>query len=139
VLPDALRPRVAAAPVARLAMIDGAGLPTAVPICFAVDGDTLYSAVDDKPKRTQRLARLANVAAHPNVTVLVDHYDEDWTALWWARARGVGREVADAAEREQAVDLLRAKYVQYATHALSGPVLAVDVRAWTSWTATRPG
>ena len=135
---DEARRRFGAARVARLATIDGKGRPTVVPMCFVVDGDTIYSAVDDKPKTTTRLARLDNVAGHPAVAVLADHYGDDWTALWWVRAQGTGREVAAAGERERAVALLRAKYPQYEQHALDGPVLAVDVSSWRGWSATPP-
>jgi PPOX class probable F420-dependent enzyme len=132
------RRRFEASTVARLATVDASGHPTVVPICFAVEGDTVYSAVDDKPKTTTRLARLDNVGIHPDAAVLVDHYGEDWSTLWWVRARGTGREVADATERERAVELLRAKYRQYADHALDGPVLAIDVSSWRGWSATPP-
>lgn len=132
------RRRFETSTVARLATVDASGRPTLVPICFVVDGDTVYSAVDDKPKTTTRLARLDNVGAHPDVAVLVDHYADDWTSLWWVRARGTGREVGDDAERRRAADLLRAKYAQYAEHALDGPVLAIDVSSWRGWSATPP-
>jgi PPOX class probable F420-dependent enzyme len=132
------RRHFATSTVARLATVDASGRPTLVPICFAVDGDTVYSAVDDKPKTTTRLARLDNVGAHPDVALLVDHYADDWTTLWWVRARGTGREVGQADERQRAVALLRAKYPQYADHALGGPVLAVDVSSWRGWSATPP-
>jgi PPOX class probable F420-dependent enzyme len=132
------RRRFALAAVARLATVDADGRPAVVPICFVIDGDTLYSAVDDKPKTTARLARLDNVAQQPDVAVLTDHYDDDWAALWWVRARGAGREVGEGDERDRAVALLRAKYPQYAQHALDGPVLAVDVSSWRGWSATPP-
>ena len=127
-----------AASVARLATVDAAGRPTIVPICFVVDGDTVYSAVDDKPKTTQRLARLGNVALHPHVALLADHYDEDWATLWWVRADGKGRELAPGDERDRAVAHLRSKYPQYEQHILDGPVLAVDVSSWRGWSATPP-
>ena len=79
----------AAARVARLATVTPDGSPHVVPIVFAVDGDTIYTAVDGKPKRSRQLQRLANIAAHPRVTVLADRYDEDWSQLWWVRADGV--------------------------------------------------
>ena len=132
------RRRFATSTVARLATVDASGRPMLVPICFALDGEVIYSAVDDKPKTTRRLARLANVGARPDVAVLADHYAEDWSALWWVRARGVGRELEDGAERARAVELLRAKYPQYAQHALDGPVLAIDVSGWRGWSATPP-
>ena len=76
------RRRFAEARVARLATVTPANDPHLVPICFAVDavqGDTIYSAVDAKPKSTPDLKRLRNIAANPSVTLLVDHYDDDWT------------------------------------------------------------
>src|SRR4051812_49360507 len=93
------RRRFAAARVARLATADADGRPHLVPLVFVVAGETIYSAVDAKPKRTTALRRLANVAANPRVAALVDHYDEDWAALWWVRADGTGR-VLDAAGPE---------------------------------------
>ena len=83
-----MRARVAGARVARLATTEAGAAPHLVPICYALEGDVLYSAVDEKPKRSQRLKRLANIRADARVTVLVDHYEEDWTRLWWVRAAG---------------------------------------------------
>jgi PPOX class probable F420-dependent enzyme len=129
--------RFGRARVARLGTIAAADRPQLVPCCFALDGVVAYSAVDDKPKRTARLQRLANVAAHPVATLLVDHYDEDWTTLWWIRAGGPARVVPSGeAEHDRAVILLLAKYVQYADHRLDGPVLAVDLTEWRTWSAT---
>lgn len=138
------RDRVSAARVARLATVDADGNPHLVPVCFALalalaDGDVVYSAVDDKPKRTHDLARLANVRAHPTATLLVDHYDEDWSALWWVRMRGLARVIDAGEEHERAVALLREKYPQYAAHRLDGPVLAVVVDEWRSWSAREVG
>jgi len=131
--PDEARERFATARVARLATADAAGKPHVVPLVFALDGDTIYSAVDPKPKRTHDLKRLRNVAANPQVALLADHYvDDDWDVLWWVRADGVGR-VLDASER--AVGLLRERYAQYADAAPDGPVLAIDVRRWSGWHA----
>jgi PPOX class probable F420-dependent enzyme len=129
--------RFGRARVARLGTIAATDRPQLVPCCFALDGVVAYSAVDDKPKRTVRLQRLANVATHPVATLLVDHYDEDWTALWWIRATGPGRVVPSGeAEHDRAVALLLAKYVQYVDHRLDGPVLAVDLAEWRTWSAT---
>lgn len=126
------RERFAAARVARLATADAAGRPHLVPIAFAVAGDTVYSAVDAKPKRTRELRRLANVRANPAVALLVDHWDEDdWTRLWWVRAEGAGR-VLEAAEPEaaRAVALLRERYP---AQRADGVVLAVEVERWSGW------
>lgn len=131
---DEARRRVAGTRVARLATLDPAGRLHLVPICFALDGDVLYSAVDAKPKRSRRLQRLANVRANPEVCLLVDGYEEDWTRLWWVRLRGRARVLEEGPERERALELLRGRYPQYAGDPL-GEVLAVDVREWRGWAA----
>jgi PPOX class probable F420-dependent enzyme len=128
-------PRLATARVARLATIDPDGRPHLVPIVFALEGDTLYTAVDRKPKRSRTLRRIENARARPDVTILVDHYDEDWNALWWVRLRGRARVLDGGPERERALALLSTKYPQYASEPPDGPVLAVDisdVREWQS-------
>jgi PPOX class probable F420-dependent enzyme len=131
----AARGRFAAARVARLATADRDARPHLVPIVFAVAGDTVYSAVDAKPKRSPALRRLANVAANPRACLLVDRYREDWTQLWWIRLDGTGRQVTDSGEVARAVRALADKYPQYAERPPAGPVLAVDVIRWTGWSA----
>jgi PPOX class probable F420-dependent enzyme len=131
------RRRFAAARVARLATADRSGRPHVVPIVFAVDGDTVYSAVDHKPKRTTALRRLANVAENPAVAVLVDDYDDDWSRLWWARADGTARLVQPGSgEERRAVALLVDRYPEYVDRPPAGPCLAVDVSRWSGWAAT---
>ena len=93
-----MRGRVAAARVARLATLGRDGAPHLVPFCFALSGDVLYSAVDHKRKRSSRLQRFDNVARDPRVGVLVDHYEEDWSKLWWVRLEGLARELESGAE-----------------------------------------
>jgi len=132
--PGLARERFAGARVARLATADAAGRPHLVPIVFAVDGDTVYSAVDAEPKRSTALRRLANVKANPAVALLVDHYDDDWTSLWWVRADGRARvlEPQDAQAR-RGVELLAGRYPQYRLVPPAGPVLAVEVERWSGW------
>jgi PPOX class probable F420-dependent enzyme len=128
------RRRFAAASVARLATVDARGHPHLVPIVFALARETVYSVVDAKPKRTTELRRLQNVRSNPRVSVLVDHYDDaDWSALWWVRADGAAR-VLDPVEPEAraGVELLARRYPQQRP---TGPVLAIDVERWTSWSA----
>jgi PPOX class probable F420-dependent enzyme len=140
VSPEEARRRFVAARVARLATIGADAAPHLVPIVFAVaqvDGrDLIYSVVDAKPKRTTALRRIANVSERPAVSVLVDHYEEDWTALWWARADGVGRvlgeDEGDAEESERAIALLSRRYPQQRA---VGAVLAIAVRRWSGWSA----
>jgi len=123
---------VAAARTAILATTAPSGRPRLVPICFVIEGDTLYTAVDEKPKRTRRLKRLANIEANPRVEVLIDHYEDDWSRLWWVRLRGTARIVDD----RRAVELLAAKYPQYARHPPAGPVIAVTIEERTEWTSS---
>jgi PPOX class probable F420-dependent enzyme len=132
---DDARSRLARTRHAYLATASAAGTPHVVPITFAVAADVVYSAVDAKPKRSTRLRRIANIEANPRVSVLVDAWDEDWTRLWWVRADGRARLVEPASERAAATTALRAKYAQYADHALDGPVIAIDVDRVTGWAA----
>jgi PPOX class probable F420-dependent enzyme len=132
---EEMRERAAAARVARLATVDAEGRPHLVPVCFALDDDMLYTAVDEKPKRSKLLKRLANIRVHPEVSVLVDHYVEDWTRLWWVRLDGTARVLETGEEREQALELLRAKYEQYRGLPPTGAVIAVRIERWRSWSS----
>lgn len=133
------RERFAAARVARLATADAAGRPHLVPVVFALDGETVLLGVDHKPKRTTRLKRLSNIAANTSVSLLADHYEEDWDRLWWARADGEAHVLPPAsvsAEAARGVRLLTAKYAQYSGRPPAGPVVAVPVVRWSGWRAT---
>jgi len=107
-----------------------------VPIVFALDGETLYFAVDSKPKTTANLKRLKNIAGNPAVSVLADQYDDDWTRLWWVRADGTARIVVDEAESHRALNLLTRRYPQYETQRPGGPVVAIHIDRLTGWSAT---
>jgi PPOX class probable F420-dependent enzyme len=127
------RGRVLAARVARLATIDPDGRPHLVPIVFVLEGETLYTAVDAKPKRSRKLRRIENARDRPDVVVLVDHYEDDWTQLWWVRLRGRARVLDNGAEAERALRLLNEKYDQYGLERPGSPVLAVDIAEWRAW------
>ena len=130
-----MRARVGAARVARLATTTAQGDPHVVPVCFAIEGDRLYTAVDDvKAKSAAVLRRLRNLAAHPRASVLIDHYAEDWGELWWVRMDG-GAAVAAPGDRGHAtaVALLAAKYEQYARHPPPGPAIVVEIDTWRAW------
>lgn len=127
------RERFATARVARLATADAGGRPHLVPVAFALAAETVYSVVDAKPKRGAALRRLANARENPAACLLVDHYEEDWEALWWARADGRARVLAPAdPEARRAVALLAERYPQQRAR---GEVLAVDVERWSGWSA----
>jgi PPOX class probable F420-dependent enzyme len=130
-----LRRRIADSRVARLATVDADGRPHLVPIVFVLAGDTLYSAVDAKPKRSRKLRRIENARRRPDVTVLIDHYDEDWTRLWWVRLRGEARVLDGGEEAANALVLLAAKYEQYRKAAPGLPVLAIDIAELRAWRA----
>jgi PPOX class probable F420-dependent enzyme len=130
-----LRGRVARERVARLATVDRDGRTHLVPITFALVGDSVYSAVDAKPKRSRTLRRIENARERPEVTVLVDHYEDDWTRLWWVRIRGQARVLDGGEEAERALAALAAKYEQYLQEPPGVPVLAVDVAEWRGWSA----
>lgn len=128
------RQRFAQARVARLATVDADARPHLVPIVFVLALDTVYSVVDNKPKRTTELRRLRNVQANPAASILVDHYDDiDWGALWWVRADG-GARVLEPMEQEArtAIALLAERYPQQRP---AGSVLALDVERWSQWSA----
>lgn len=131
------RRRLTVARVARLGTVRENGEPHLVPFVFALHGDRIYAVVDEKPKRTKGLRRLANIAAHPRVTVLVDEYDESWERLWWVRVDGHGRVVRDGPERDRAVELLTAKYPQYRDDPPTGPAIVVDIDRWRCWPSDR--
>jgi PPOX class probable F420-dependent enzyme len=130
---EILRQRVAAARVGHLATTRPDGRPHVVPCCFVLVGDTAYSAVDAKPKSTLALQRLHNLAAHPVASLIVDHYEEDWTELWWVRVDGSVRVLEPGPERDGALDALSAKYAQYIEAPPPGAVVALDVEAWRAW------
>jgi PPOX class probable F420-dependent enzyme len=138
VSPEEARDRFAAQRRAILCTTDPAGQPHAVPVTFAVDGDTVFSAVDHKPKSTLRLKRLANIVANPRVCLLADRYEDDWTQLWWARADGTARVLEDPATAEAvvAIDALRGRYGQYRDRPPEGPVVVVAVERWSGWAAS---
>lgn len=129
------RDLLSSARVAVLASVRPDGRAHAVPIVFAIDGDYLYTAVDHKPKSTTRLARLENIAANPQVSVLAQHYNDDWEQLWWVRVDGEAAVLESAVHRQKAVDLLMAKYAQYRSQVPSGDVIAVRIDRLTGWAA----
>jgi len=127
--------------VARLATADAGGQPHLVPIVFAVVEDEIYSATDNKPKSTAgsqgRLRRLDNIRANASVSVLVDHYEDDWSRLWWARADGTARVVAATdADAAGPLGALIERYPQYQVSPPPGPLVATTVQRWSGWAAS---
>lgn len=131
---DEMRERFAQAQVLHLGTADAAGKPHLVPATFAILGDVVAIAVDHKPKRHANLKRLRNVTENPAVTLLVDHFDEDWDRLWWVRADGEARVIENELAYEL-VDALVDKYEQYRERRPSGPVIMIQVNRWSGWVA----
>ena len=127
--PATAEERVAQARVGRLAPVTPEGRPHVVPVCFALAGGRIYTAVDAKPKSKRALRRLENVRATGRASLLVDHYEEDWARLWWVRVDGS----AEVIESEAAIDVLAAKYEQYRAARPAGPVIAITPDRWRSW------
>ncbi len=129
------RRRFAASAVARLATVRPDGTPHAVPVTFAVGGEVLYTAVDRKPKHHERLQRLANLRHEPRCALLVDHYQADWSGLWWVRADGEAVVVDDPDSTHPGLALLTDRYPQYRDAPPQGPLIVVTVVRWTGWAA----
>jgi len=131
---------ISEARVARLATVDARGSPHVVPVCFASAGGRLYTPLDEKPKRTppERLQRARNIAANPNVQLLIDRYEEDWSRLAFVQLRGKAALLhPGAAEHSSAVAALREKYRQYQTMALETlPVIKIEVERVLTWQAS---
>jgi PPOX class probable F420-dependent enzyme len=130
-----IRRRLEASFVARLATVGVDGRPHIVPITFGLEDQTLYFAVDFKPKRTTDLKRLRNIAANPAVSVLIDHYESEWDRLWWVRLDGTARIVAEPSEVERALNLLVRRYEHYRATRPAGPVVAITIERMTGWSA----
>ena len=128
------RELVDAAQVARLGTMRTDGRPHLVPVTFALHGSTeIGTAVDHTPKRSARLQRLRNIEANAEVCLLVDHYEDNWSGLWWVRVDGIARVVRDEPERSALADALVCKYDAYADRPPAGPVIAIDVVTVSSW------
>ncbi|MGH9047751.1 MAG: TIGR03668 family PPOX class F420-dependent oxidoreductase [Acidimicrobiales bacterium] len=131
--PSIARQRVRDAAVGRLGTITAGRRPHLVPCCFVLRGETVYTAVDGKPKSTLALRRIDNLMADPNASLLVDHYEDDWLTLWWVRLDGTGRIVESANESDAAKRALVEKYPQYRELGIPGQVIALDIDTWRAW------
>jgi PPOX class probable F420-dependent enzyme len=131
--PDTAAERLAAGRVGHLATVTAAGRPHVVAVTFAIAGGHVFTAVDAKPKSTRSLQRLENVRATGHASLLVDHYEEDWSRLWWVRVDGPAIVLERGQRFELALDALATKYPQYRDDRPEGPVIALRPEAWRSW------
>jgi PPOX class probable F420-dependent enzyme len=133
-LPGWARELLTAARVARLACLDDDDRPRVLPVTFAVTGDAVWSAIDEKPKRTAQPARLRYLRRRPEAALLVDLYDDDWTRLAWVQL--LGRvELVPVESSPEATAALAEKYEQYAARTPPGPLLRLTVERALHWRA----
>lgn len=133
---EEMRRRLDEAQVGHLATTGADGQPHLVPVCFALDGDSVYWTVDFKAKSGRVLRRLRNLAENPRAALLVDHYEEDWTRLWWVRVDCSAALLAAGPEAEHGLELLAAKYPQYRRRRPGGPVVRMLIDRWSGWSAS---
>ena len=125
---------VRAARVAHLATADAGGQPLVIPICFVFDGKEFFSPIDEKPKRTTRLKRLRNIAENPQVSLIIDHYEEDWRRLAYVLVSGRATILLRGERHKQAVKLLRKKYPQYRRMAIADrPMIVITPKRLRPW------
>ena len=131
-----VRSFIASHRVARLASADATGTPHVIPICYAFDGTHVYSALDLKPKRVEslQLKRVRNILENPHVSLVIDDYSEDWSALAYVLIQGAAEILETGDERSRAESLLMDKYSQYSQLLESGCiVLKITLERVTSW------
>ena len=134
-LPAWGRELLADARVARLAYLDDRDRPRVLPVTYAVSGDAVWSAIDEKPKRSTEPARLRYLRRRPQAALCVDLYDDDWSRLAWVQLLGRVA-VVDAAEAPDALAALAARYRPYRERTPPGPLLRLSVERSLSWRAT---
>jgi PPOX class probable F420-dependent enzyme len=124
--------------VARLALTDVDDRPRVLPITFAVAGDSVWSAIDNKPKRTAEPARVRWLRRRPEAALCVDRYADEWAELAWVQL--LGRiDVLDLDEGAPGLAALRAKYRQYESDPPPGPLLRLGVDRALAWRAEDAG
>ena len=129
---------ISSARVGRLGTADASGQPLVVPICYAFDGESIFSAIDAKPKMAsvERLKRIRNIRENAKVSVVIDRYEEDWTQLRYVILQGEAGLLTAGADFSRAVDLLLAKYPQYRAMGLdreTGLMIRVRPARVTDW------
>lgn len=134
-LPEWARDLLAAERVARLGYLDSGDRPRVLPVTFALSDGCVWSAIDEKPKRSPEPARLRHLGRRPEAALLVDVYDDDWTRLAWVQL--LGRvEVVPLESSAGALAALAEKYEQYSARTPPGPLLRLTVERALHWRAT---
>ena len=124
--------------IGHLATADRDAIPHVIPVCFAYDGQGIYSALDHKPKRHTgyRMKRIRNIVDNPRVAFLVHHYEDDWQRLYYVLIRGPASLLERGDEHQHALTLLEQKYRQYQERQLArsdGLVIKIVPETITRW------
>lgn len=136
-LPQAQMENLCNSPVGRLATADRLGIPHVIPVCFGVSNGGIFILLDHKPKRTKltNLKRVRNILENPTVSMIVDHYDSDWTNLWYILVSGVAELLDETPERPLVLDVLKQKYPQYRSmNVYANPLIKIIPKNVLSWT-----
>ena len=123
---------------AHLATADAKGQPHVIPVCYAFDGESIYSVLDAKPKSTshRRLRRVRNILVNPQVSLVVDHYEEDWSRLRYVLVLGEAGLLEEGEEWTRAIAMLREKYPQYQAMDLDeSPVIKITPVRFVPWSS----
>jgi PPOX class probable F420-dependent enzyme len=137
-LPRKIASFIGSARVAHLATADAKGQPHVIPICFVFDGRYFYSPIDQKPKRVapRKLKRTTNIRENPNVSLIIDRYEEDWRKLAYILVFGKAQIVLSGKKYLKAIRLLRQKYPQYQTMAIDErPMIVIKPKKVVGWGA----
>jgi PPOX class probable F420-dependent enzyme len=135
-LPDWAALLVEEARVGHLGLTDDRGRPRVLPVTFAPAQGAVWSAVDDKPKRTRYLARVRWLRDRPEAALTVDRYSDEWDELAWVQLLGPVTIVDDPAAAPAAIEALAAKYAPYRERPPGGPLLRLDPQRALHWRAT---
>lgn len=131
------RDYITRARIGRLATADSDGRPHSVPVCFSLLDETIVTPIDEKPKNRSptTLQRSQDINENPRVTLLIDHYTEDWSKLGWIQIRGTAAHLLpNEPEHGPAVSSLRQKYEQYANHGLEErPIIRITPGSVLTW------
>ncbi len=124
--------------IGHLATANATGQPHVIPVCFVFDGEAIYTVLDAKPKSTplRQLRRVRNILANPQVSLVVDHYEEDWSRLRYLLVLGVAVLLEEGEEWARAIVMLREKYHQYQEMDLDkSPVIKITPVRFVPWSS----
>ena len=132
--------------VARLATVNSEGKPHLVPVVFAYDREHYYIPIDEKtkqrPSKPEKLKRVKNIQANPNIALLIDEYNEDWTKLYFVMIQGRASLISNKKGEqenelllllEKAHKLLAEKYHQYQKIGIGEYIIIIYPQKIVTW------